>query len=62
VLVVRHRRKYCAANRLSLTAKEVRAYYQIRHHVEEVVRTAQSHLSLAVLRPTLALVLVEAAR
>lgn len=46
VLVVRHRRKYYATNRLSLTAKEVRAHYKIRHHVEEVIRTAKSHLSL----------------
>ena len=46
VLVVRHRRKYYATNRLSLTAKAVRAHYKIRHHVEEVIRTAQSHLSL----------------
>lgn len=46
VLVVRYRRKYYATNRLSLTAKEVRAHYKIRHHVEEVIRTAKSHLSL----------------
>jgi putative transposase len=46
VLVVRHRRKYYATNRLSLTAKEVRAHYKIRHHVEEVIRTAKSPLSL----------------
>jgi putative transposase len=46
VLVVKYRRKYYATNRLSLTAKEVRAHYKIRHHVEEVIRTAKSHLSL----------------
>jgi Transposase DDE domain len=48
VLVVRHRRKYYATNRLSLTAKEVRTHDKIRHHVEEVIRTAKSHLSLEV--------------
>ena len=46
VLVVKHRRKYYATNRLSLTAKEVRAHYKIRHHVEEVIRTVKSSLSL----------------
>jgi hypothetical protein len=47
VLVVRHRRKYYATNRLSLTAKEVRTHYKIRHEVEEVIRTAQSQLHVA---------------
>src|SRR4029450_7741114 len=46
VLVVRYRRKYYATNRLSLTAKEVRAHYKRRHEVEEVIRTLKSQLSL----------------
>jgi len=46
VLVVRYRRKYYATNRLSLPAKEVRAHYQKRHEVEEVIRTVKSQLSL----------------
>jgi hypothetical protein len=46
VLVVRYRRTYYATNRLSLTAKEVRAHYKQRHAVEEVIRTVKSQLSL----------------
>jgi hypothetical protein len=46
VLVVRYRRKYYATNRLSLSAKEVRAHYKRRHEVEEVIRTLKSQLSL----------------
>jgi hypothetical protein len=46
VRVVRYRRTYYATNRLSLTAKEVRAHYKRRHEVEEVIRTLKSHLSL----------------
>jgi hypothetical protein len=46
VLVVRYRRTYYATNRLSLTAKEVRAHYKRRHEVEEVIRTLKSQLSL----------------
>src|SRR5919201_1592297 len=42
VFVVRYRRKYYATNRLSLTAKEVRAHYQRRHEVEEVIRMLKS--------------------
>jgi hypothetical protein len=45
-LVVRYRRQYEATNRRSLTAKEVRAPSTICHHVEEVIRTAKSPLSL----------------
>ena len=44
--MVRHRRKYYATNRLSLTAPEVRKHYTIRHEVEEVIRVWKSHLSL----------------
>ena len=47
VLVVRYRRKYYATNRLSLTAKEVRAHYKKRHEVEEVIRVLKCHMSLA---------------
>jgi putative transposase len=47
VLVVRYRRKYYATNRLSLTAKEVRAHYRKRQEVEEVIRVLKSQLSLA---------------
>jgi Transposase DDE domain len=46
VFVVRHRRKYYVTNRLSLTAKEVRAHYRKRHEVEEVIRVLKSQLSL----------------
>ena len=46
VLVVKYRRKYYATNRLSVTAKEVRQHYKIRHAVEEVIRTVKSQLSL----------------
>jgi Transposase DDE domain len=46
VLVVRHRRKYSVTNRLTLTAKEVRAQYRKRQEVEEVIRVLKSHLSL----------------
>ena len=46
VLVVKYRRKYYATNRLSLTAKEVRQHYKIRHAVEEVIRTVKSQLGL----------------
>ena len=47
VFVVRYRRKYYATNRLSLTAKEVRALYRKRQEVEEVIRVLKSHMSLA---------------
>ena len=46
VLEVKYRRKYYATNRLSVTAKEVRQHYKIRHAVEEVIRTVKSQLSL----------------
>src|ERR671938_990821 len=46
VFVVRYRRKYYATNRLSLTAKEVRALYRKRQEVEEVIRVLKSYLSL----------------
>jgi hypothetical protein len=46
VLVVRYRRKYYATNRLSLSAKEVRALYRKRQEVEEVIRVLKSHLRL----------------
>jgi hypothetical protein len=46
VLVVKYRRKYYATNRLSLTAKEVRQRYKVRHAVEEVIRTIKSQLGL----------------
>jgi hypothetical protein len=46
VRVVRHRRKYYATNRLGLTAREVRAHYQKRQEVEEVIRVLKSQLSL----------------
>jgi len=46
VLVVRHRRKYYVTNRLTLTAKEVRALYRKRQEVEEVIRVLKSQLSL----------------
>jgi hypothetical protein len=46
VLVVRYRRKDYATNRLSLSAKEVRAYSTKRQAVEEVFRTLKSSLSL----------------
>jgi hypothetical protein len=42
---VRHRRKYYVTNRLSLTAKEVRAHYRKRHEVEAVIRVLKSQLS-----------------
>jgi hypothetical protein len=45
-LVVRHRRKYYVTNRLTLTAKEVRAQYRKRQEVEEVIRVLKSQLSL----------------
>jgi hypothetical protein len=43
--VVRYRRKYYATNRLSLSAREVRAHDTERQAVEEVFRTLKSHLS-----------------
>ena len=46
VFVVRHRRKYYATNRLSLTAPEVRKLYRLRQGVEEVIRVLKSQLSL----------------
>jgi hypothetical protein len=46
VFVVKYRRKYYATNRLSLTAKEVRTHYKIRHAVEEVIRAVKSQLGL----------------
>jgi hypothetical protein len=46
VFVVRYRRKYYATNRLSLSAKEVRALYQKRQEVEEVIRILKSQVSL----------------
>jgi putative transposase len=46
VCVVRYRRKYYATNRLSLSAKEVRALYRKRQEVEEVIRVLKSQLSL----------------
>jgi hypothetical protein len=46
VLVVKHRRKYYATNRLRLTAKEVRAHYRKRHEVEEVIRVLKRHVSI----------------
>jgi hypothetical protein len=46
VRVVRYRRKYYATNRLSLTAREIRQHYIIRHEVEEVIRTGKSQLGL----------------
>lgn len=46
VFVVRYRRKYYATNRLSLSAKEVRALYRKRQEVEEVIRVVKSQLSL----------------
>ena len=46
VFVVRYRRKYYVTNRLSVTAKEVRAHYRKRHEVEEVIRVLKSQLSL----------------
>jgi hypothetical protein len=46
VVVVRHRRKYYATNRLSLTGHEVRQAYKIRHEVEEVIKTLKDQLSL----------------
>jgi hypothetical protein len=46
VFAVKYRRKYYATNRLSLTAKEVRQHYKIRHAVEEVIRTVKSQLGL----------------
>ena len=45
--MVRYRRKYDATNRLSLTAKEVRALYRKRQEVEEVIRMLKSALCLA---------------
>lgn len=46
VLVVRYRRKYYATNRVTLSAKEVRAIYRKRQDVEEVIRVLKSQLSL----------------
>jgi hypothetical protein len=46
VFVVRYRRKYCATNRLTLTATEVRRLYRKRHEVEEVIKVLMSPLSL----------------
>jgi hypothetical protein len=46
VVVVRHRRRYYATNRLSLTAQEVREVYKIRHAIEEVIKTLKDQLSL----------------
>jgi putative transposase len=46
VRVVRHRRKYYATNRLSLTALEVRQLYRLRQEVEEVIRIVKSQLNL----------------
>src|SRR5215510_12891507 len=46
VFVVRYRRNYYATNRLSLSAKEVRALYRKRQEVEEVIRVLKSYLSL----------------
>ena len=46
VRVVRYRRKYYATNRLSVTAREMRQHYKIRHEVEEVIRTVKSQLGL----------------
>ena len=46
VLVVRHRRKYYMTNRLTLTAREVRAHYRKRQEVEEVIRVLKSQLGL----------------
>ena len=44
--MVRHRRKYDVPNRLTLTAKEVRAQYRKRPEVEEVIRVLKSQRSL----------------
>ena len=46
VFVVRDRRTYYATNRLTLTAKEVRNLYRIRHEVEEVIKVLKRQLSL----------------
>jgi hypothetical protein len=46
VFVVKYRRKYYATNRLSVTAKEGRPHYKIRHAVEEVIRAVKSQLGL----------------
>jgi hypothetical protein len=46
VRVVRYRRKYDVTNRLSLTAKEVRAPYRQRHAVEAVLSTVNSQWGL----------------
>ena len=44
--MVRYRRTYYATNRLSLSAKEVRALYRKRQEVEEGIRVLQSQGSL----------------
>jgi Transposase DDE domain len=46
VLVVKHRRKYYATNRLTLSAKEVRSWYRKRQAVEEVIKVLKSDLNL----------------
>ncbi len=46
VLVVKHRRKYYATNRFTLSAKEVRPLYRKRQEVEEVIKVLKSDLHL----------------
>jgi hypothetical protein len=46
VCVVRYRRTYYATNRLSLSAKEIRALYRKRQEVAEVIRVLKSQLRL----------------
>jgi hypothetical protein len=46
VLVVRYGAKYFATNRLTLPAVEVRRLYQVRSHIEEVIRVCKTQLGL----------------
>jgi len=46
VFVVKHRRKYYASNRLSLTPTELRTIYRVRQQIEEVFKSLKSSLGL----------------
>ncbi len=46
VVVVKHRRKYDATNRLSLMARGVREIYTWRHEIAEVIQALKAQLSL----------------
>jgi len=46
VLVVKHRNKYYATNRLSLTREEVMSLYKIRQQIEETIRQLKQECSI----------------